>query len=131
MITVLLSWTVHLSNYPLPQELPVIEYRPHDFFIKHVCFGDVKCKVAGWYNDEGIIFLDQRVKGQDDAITRSLIVHEIVHYLQDLSGKFDPDSCDDHLIREREAYSVQRQYINRIAGRFAAIYINFPPCLHG
>ncbi len=96
--------------------------------MEHVCLGNDKCTVAGWYNDNGIIYLDERVKGQEDAMTRSLIVHEIVHYLQDLSGKYDHESCDDQLLREREAYSIQRQYLNKIAGRFVAIYMNFPPC---
>jgi len=128
MITVLLSWTIYLTSYPHPEVSPALEYRPHEFFVENVCLGHKKCSVAGWYDDNGTIFLDERVKGQYDAMTRSLIVHELVHYLQDLSGKFDAESCDDHNRREREAYSVQRQYLNKIAGRFSVIYLNIPPC---
>jgi len=131
MISVLLSWTVYLSGYPLPETLPVLEYQPHGFFVEHACLGNENCRAVGWYDDNGTIFLDERVKGQEDAMTRSLIVHELTHYLQDLSGKFDSESCEDHLVREREAYSIQRQYINRIAQQFSAIYVNFPPCPHG
>lgn len=61
-------------------------------------------------------------------MTRSLIVHELTHYLQDISGRFSAEDCNDHLAREREAYSIQRQYLNRIANVYAAIYMNFPPC---
>jgi hypothetical protein len=128
MISVLLSWTIHLSGYPNPATPPEIEYQPHSFFVEHACLGKEQCRVAGWYDNNGIIYLDEQLKGQDDAITRSLIVHELVHYLQDLSGKFSSGNCNDHLVREREAYSVQRQYLNRIAGRFIAIYMNYPPC---
>ena len=64
MITVLLSWTVHLTNYPLPDNLPLIEYRPHEFFVEHACFGNEKCKVAGWYDDIGTIYLDDRVENK-------------------------------------------------------------------
>ncbi len=131
MITVLLSWTVHLTSYPHPEAPPELEYRSHEFFVENVCLGQKKCRVAGWYDDNGTIFLDERVKGNDDAMTRSLIVHELVHYLQNISGKFDPESCDDHNRRQREAYSVQRQYLNKIAGRFSVIYLNIPPCPHG
>ncbi len=131
MITVLLSWTVHLTNYPLPDNLPLIEYRPHEFFVEHACFGNEKCRVAGWYDDIGTIYLDDRVENNEDPMTRSLIVHEIVHYLQDISGKFDPDNCNDRNLREREAYSVQRQYLNKIAGVFSALYLNIPPCPQG
>ena len=128
MIAVLLSWTVSLSQYPYPSTPPKVEYRPHSFFVEHACLGNDKCKVGGWYDNNGIVYLDERVKNQEDAMTRSLYVHEFTHYLQDLSGKYDNHDCKDHLNREREAYSVQRQYLNRIAGRFAAIYINYPPC---
>lgn len=128
MITVLLSWTVHLTSYPSPDVIPALEFRPHDFFVEHVCSGYEKCKVAGWYDDNGTIYLDERVKDQYDAMTRSLIVHELVHYLQDISGKFEQGNCEHHNKREREAYSVQRQYLNKIAGRFTAIYLTIPPC---
>ncbi|MBI4005859.1 MAG: hypothetical protein HY356_04250 [Gammaproteobacteria bacterium] len=128
MISVLLSWTVYLSGYPLPETLPVIEYQPHIFFVEKACLGNKNCRVAGWYDDNGTIYLDERVKGQEDAMTRSLIVHELVHYLQDLSGKYNHKNCEDYQAREREAYSIQRRYINRIAQQFSAIYVNFPPC---
>ena len=55
-------------------------------------------------------------------------MHELVHYLQDISGKFDYKSCEDYVFKEREAYSIQRQYLKRIAQRYVAIYQNYPPC---
>ncbi len=131
LIAVLLSWTVSLTDYPHPDTPPQIEYRPHSFFVEHACLGNEKCKVGGWYNNDGIVYIDERVKGQEDAVTRSLFVHEFTHYLQDLSGKFDNNSCEDHQKREREAYSVQRRYINRIAGRYMAIYAEYIPCMPG
>ena len=128
LIAILISWIASLSGYPYTQDVPVIEFKPHDFFVEHACLGNTKCRVAAWYNDHGIIYIDENLKDNDDAITDSLIVHELVHYLQDLSNKFENTNCQDHLVREREAYGIQRQYLNRIAGRFVAIYMNFPPC---
>ena len=128
LIAILISWIASLSGYPYTQNLPLIEFKPHDFFVEHACLGNTKCRVAAWYNDHGIIYIDENLKDNDDVITDSLIVHELVHYLQDLSNKFDSMNCQDHLVREREAYGIQRQYLNRIAGRFVAIYMNFPPC---
>lgn len=128
MITILLSWTVHLSGYPLPENPPVLEFKPHEFFVEHVCLGNPKCRVAAWYDDNGVIYINNHLKDKEDAITRSLIVHELAHYLQDLSNKFKSRTCQDHLIREREAYSIQRQYLNKIAGQFVAIYMEYPPC---
>jgi hypothetical protein len=128
LIAILLGWTASLSGYPYTHDLPLIEFKSHDFFVEHACLGNTKCSVAAWYNDHGTIYIDETLKNNDDAITDSVIVHELVHYLQDLNNKYDALNCQDHLIREREAYGIQRQYLNRIAGRFVAIYMNLPPC---
>ena len=128
VITILLSWTVYLSGYPNPENIPLIEFKPHNFFVEHACLGNSKCRVAAWYDNHGIIYVDENLKDNDDVFTDSLIVHELVHYLQDLSKKFDNQNCQDYVFREREAYGIQRQYLNKIAGRFVAIYVNIPPC---
>ncbi len=128
LIAVLLSWTVNLSSYPHPGEAPELLYKPHQFFVEIACGGHEKCDAVAWYNDNGIIFLDDRLLGNTDAYTRSVVVHELVHYLQDISGEYDEIDCNLYAKREREAYSVQRQYLNKIAGKFVAIYMNYPPC---
>lgn len=128
MLTILLSWASHLTSYTYPGVPPDYEFKNHDFFAEQVCQGGKRCNVVAWYNDEGVIYIDKRLDDWEDPLTRSVIVHELVHYLQDLSGKFESGDCEDQLKREREAYSVQRTYINRIAGRFAATYPVFTPC---
>jgi hypothetical protein len=128
LLTVLLSWTISLSSYPHPHEVPEINYQPQQFFVDNACAGNKKCRAAAWYDDKGTIFLHERIKGNTDAVTRSVVVHELVHYLQDLSGEYKKVDCDLYAKREREAYAVQRTYINKIAGRFMAIYVNYPPC---
>lgn len=130
MVKILLSWTVHLSpSYSLPEKPPELVYEPRAYFIENVCNGvKEKCDAVGWYDNNGTIHIDDRLEGNEDPYTRSLIVHEIVHYLQDISGKFEKGSCDDHVFKEREAYSIQRLYLHRIAQRYVAIYQNYPPC---
>lgn len=128
LIAVLLSWTVNLSSYPHPGVAPELIYKPHQFFVETACGEHEKCPAVAWYDNAVTIFLDDRLQGNTDANTRSVVVHELVHYLQDISGDYDEMDCDLHAKREREAYSVQRQYLNKIAGRFVAIYTNYPPC---
>jgi len=109
-LPILLSWAVHLSGYAKPEELPLIRYEPHAFFVERVC-GGRECKAVGWYNDEGVIYIDAKYQCDDSRFVSSLIVHELVHHLQLLSGRFDSHSCDDSLKREREAYHIQNEYI--------------------
>ncbi len=106
LLAIFLSWAVDLSPYPAPDAPPIIETRPHAFFVNNVC-GGVECNVVGWYNDEGVIYLDETLSESRDYI----IVHELVHYLQDLSGDFESNSCADSVFREREAYGVQTRYM--------------------
>ena len=130
LLAVLLSWAVNLSSYPHPGETPELIYKPAEFFVDNVCNGNKKCDAVAWYDNQGTIYLDKRLYGHTDANTRSVVVHELIHYLQDLSGEYDEMNCDLYSKREREAYSVQRQYLNKIAGRFTVMFMNYPPC-HG
>lgn len=106
---ILLSWAAHLSGYPMPADLPEIRFEQHEFFVENACYG-IECNVVGWYNDNGIVYIDEEHDtgtGFDD----SLVVHEFVHWLQDKSGEFDKDSCVDFVAREHEAYAVQNDYL--------------------
>lgn len=127
LIAVLLSWAASLSGYPYPDTTPPVEYRDRAFFVAHACGGAEPCRVAAWY-DAGIIYLDESLTDMEDPIVRSVVVHELVHYLQDRSGKFPVKSCESDLKREQEAYSIQRTYLNRIAGRFASLWPAWGPC---
>ena len=106
LLDIFLAWAVALSPYATPDVPPVVETRPHTFFVDNTC-GGVECNVVGWYNDGGIIYLDENLSASRDDI----IVHELVHYLQDLSGKFESLSCTDSVFREREASRVQSAYM--------------------
>ena len=128
LLAVLLSWTVSLSSYDHPGVTPDILFKPHSFFVDIACNGNEKCDAVAWYDNNGTIYLDERLDGNTDAFTRSVVVHELVHYLQDIRGNYPNMDCDLYAEREREAYSIQKQYLNKIAGKFVAMYVNFPPC---
>ena len=119
-IAVLLSWAIQLSGYPAPGVSPIIQYEPHRFFVAHAC-GGKECKVVGWYNDSNVIYIDERHRDDESTFAASLVVHELVHFLQNGSGKFDSLSCEDSLVREREAYRVQNAYIIDANASFAFV----------
>ena len=126
-IAVVLAWAVQLSGYDGPETPPAVEFKPHSFFVKHAC-GGRDCDAMGWYNDRGVVYVDERLRNQDTVFTRSLLVHEFVHYLQDLSGKFDTDACADQIQREREAYAYQRMYVAEVHGQVAFLRIQQRGC---
>lgn len=116
ILSILMSWAVMLSGYPMPSTMPVVMYMPHEFFVEYACKG-VECNVEGWYSDKGYVYIDDKIGENDSGHETSVIVHEFVHYLQHKSGLFDSSSCEHSIYREREAYSVQNAYLVRALAR--------------
>ena len=99
---VLFSWAIALSPYSRPDTVPALEFHNHAWFVEHACPTMNDCRVLAWYNDEGIIHIDESLD-LEGGLATSLVVHESVHFLQDP----DMEPCE----REREAYAVQNAYI--------------------
>lgn len=130
LLPILLSWAVHLSDYPAPEQPPALQFKPHNFFVEQVC-GGKECRAVGWYNDHNIVYIDERYHDTDSTFINSLIVHELVHYLQHLSGRYDSLSCEDSLAREREAYHIQNEYILQAHASFNLVRPGPTACNYG
>jgi len=119
LLALIMGWMVTITGYPVPDYLPNIQFEPHSFFVEKVCDGR-ECDAQGWYNDAGMIYIDEKHQSvlsessypekpdQNHAEAASLVGHESVHFLQDLSGKFKEKSCENFLAREEEAFTAQR-----------------------
>lgn len=122
LFAVLLSWAVTLSGYPAPAQPPEVVKVPHSFFVEKAC-GGRECKVYGWYAGGEKLYLDERMDPQQSLLAASVVVHEMVHYLQGISrhegvpangAAFgERPSCADAIAMEREAYGVQREFLLR------------------
>jgi hypothetical protein len=118
----LLSWAVTLSGYPAPAEPPVVVAKPHEFFVEQACNGQ-PCKVLGWYAGGKNLYIDERMDPQESLLASSIVVHEMVHYLQGVARGDNAlpggaaysatPSCQQAVQWEHQAYAVQREYILR------------------
>jgi hypothetical protein len=118
----LLSWAVTLSGYPTPAEAPIVVAEPHAFFVENAC-NHRECKVLGWYSGGRNLYVDDTLDPEDSLLASSIVVHEMVHYLQavargdaSLGGGAafgSVPSCQEFMHWEFEAYAVQREYILR------------------
>ena len=118
----LLSWAVTLSGYPAPAEPPVVVTKPHAFFVQQACSGQ-PCKVLGWYAGGKNVYIDETLDPENSLFASSIVVHEMVHYLQGVARGDDvlkpgaafsaTPSCEQSIQWEHEAYAVQREYILR------------------
>ena len=61
------------------------------------------------------IFVSDAIGPLENAFTRSVLLHELVHHVQFVSGRFDiiADTCDRWYPKEREAYQVQNAYLQQ------------------
>ncbi len=78
LFEVLLGWAMTLSSYPAPAQPPVVEYKPESYFHENIC-GGKSCNILAWYDRNGTIFMNDRLSEQTDVMTRSMLVHEMVH----------------------------------------------------
>jgi len=118
----LFSWAITLSGYPAPAAPPVVVLQPHAYFVEHACHGQ-ECKVLGWYAGGKNVYVDETLDVADSLFASSIVVHEMVHYLQGVARGDDAlkggaaftvaPSCEQSVSWEREAYAVQREYIMR------------------
>lgn len=101
-----------LSGYPSPDVLPQIQSVPAVEMQQKIC-GGRSCAVKAFYHPEWGVYLDQALDIRNNAFDRSILVHELVHHLQKITGKFDavPNVCVRRNAQEQEAYEIQNRYL--------------------
>jgi hypothetical protein len=108
----LYSYALILSGLPAVPP-PELQLEPPGFFVIHACGGH-PCPVVGWYPETGgnVIYVSERLDF-NNKVSDSIIVHEMVHYLQYHNQQFTDTSCSHSLDLERQAYGVQKEYLLR------------------
>ena len=106
----LLDAIARLSTYEKPATMPPVSRVRRAEIERTICRGP--CSVKAWYLPAEGIFLDAELAPETSAIDRSILLHELVHFVQDLNGEgADLDACERWLHREREAYALQNRYL--------------------
>ena len=129
--------TIHrLSRYAPPAEFPVVVRLSPQELNQLACKGS--CSVLGHYAGGKEVYLDSRLAPETNLFDRSVLLHELVHYLQGLQGEhlekpaesaFDAEQCRLWYKREREAYTIQEAYLIMVASPVRAGYFPaVPPC---
>jgi hypothetical protein len=94
---------------PAVDRWPVVAFVPPADLAQRVCTGN--CSLNGIYEDGGSVLLSDRLDPLNDLDARSILLHELVHFIQDKTGRFaELSPCRRFLAREQEAYSVENRY---------------------
>ncbi len=110
LLPALVSALDQLSKYRRPVALPEIIRVPHARIEEMVC--KAKCAALAVYRPGEGIYLDDKLRPETDLFARSILLHELVHYVQDMSGAHsDMKPCMRWYQREQEAYAVQKVFL--------------------
>ena len=106
----LLAFVAQHSGYDAPDKCPSVESASQEVLQQYVC-PDQDCPVSGIYVYGQQKLLVDNSTDLNGIYTRSVIVHELVHYLQDSNGEAMDKGCAAHMLRERVAFFVQEKYL--------------------
>jgi hypothetical protein len=102
LVASLMAWIAAHSNYPVPEHPPVVAVMD--------CTGP--CPILGLYPDAGVVYIDESLQVDTNVCARSVLLHELVHYSQDLNGRFENQlPVVRWRLREREAHAIQAQFL--------------------
>jgi hypothetical protein len=126
LIPLVFSTLQRLTRYPLPDQYPTVTYLSSDELSKLAC--ESKCTVLGHYQGGLTVYLDDKLKPETNLFDRSVLLHEMVHYLQQLNLPPSKSELSIHekcvlwYTREREAYAVQEAFLIMVASPVRAGY---------
>ncbi len=92
----------------LPNVAPIS--RPH--LEQRVC--GKPCPVFALFDPEQGILVDEGLDLLDDPAAQSVLLHELVHFLQWKATGRKATKCEEWLAREREAYRIQFTWLSSL-----------------
>lgn len=121
LIPALLVAVDFLSKYRRPDELPPVHRVPHATIEQLAC-GKACAALAAYRPGEGI-YLDDALKPESNVFARSVLLHELVHYVQDVSNELAAvRPCERWYRREQEAYAIQKQFLALLGSQMRVGY---------
>lgn len=112
LIAGLLAWISLYTGYPAPEHQPGLAMVSHAGLERMACAGP--CPVLGFYRDDGIVYLDDDLPLATNVCAQSILVHELVHYVQHLQDRFaEFDPAMRWQLRELEAHRIQSLFLVR------------------
>lgn len=126
LVNALLDALPDLSRYPRAAEPPTLVYLPTAELRSRAC--STPCPVLAYYAGGREIYLDHSLNPLVNLFDRSIVLHEMVHYLQAqqedemraLEGAGPRLRCRIWYEREHEAYAVQQRFLTLVHSRASA-----------
>jgi hypothetical protein len=110
LIDSLIDAITRLSSFRKPATMPRVTRVSRAEIERTICSGP--CMVKAWYLPGEGIFFDESLTPETNLIHRSILLHELVHFVQEVNGDAAAlDPCHRWVQREQQAYELQAQYL--------------------
>jgi hypothetical protein len=128
LLPALMDAVDQLSKYAIPDVLPPVRRVPHERIEELACGGNKCGALAAYRSGEGI-YIDEALKSETDLFARSVLLHELVHYVQDVSKELaGAQACDRWYRREQEAYAIQKRFLMLVGSQVRVAYSGGSSC---
>jgi hypothetical protein len=116
-----------LSDYRAGEALPPVYQLPQYRIEERVC--DEPCDVRAAYIPREGIFLSGNLDPLRDPLDRAVLLHELVHYLQQGHPKFiGVAPCERERTKEQEAFAIQNAYLATLGRSERAVFYDDFDC---
>lgn len=111
----LVRTAVRMSKYRKPAALPMVSRMPRPVLESLACPEGTRCGVSAMYEPTRGILIAEDLRPETNLFHRSILLHEIVHYLQEVGHELSAmAACERWYQRELEAYALQKQYLQSV-----------------
>lgn len=100
-----------ITGYPAPTDMPEVRQVPQAEIQRMVCMGP--CQIRAFYHPDFGVVVDESFNLKSNLYHQSILLHELVHHAQHVTGRFDSlqSACQARSASEGEAYEVQNRYL--------------------
>ena len=122
-----------ISKYRMPEALPMVTRMERSELERRGCPEHARhCQVSALYEPTRGIMIAADLKPETNLFHRSILLHELVHYLQDVGQELATASpCDRWYQREIEAYTLQNRFLSSISSPERVSYAGVRPTCEG
>lgn len=112
----LMRSAARMSKYRLPDALPNVTRISRAALERRGCSQNTShCQIAALYVVTEGILIAEDLKPETNLFHRSILFHEMVHYLQEVARELATSSpCDRWFQREVEAYALQNRFLGGV-----------------
>ena len=114
LIIALLLWITSNTDYINPKQLPEVKFLEQNELSQLACKNDCEILAYTPVEPKYTVYLSKRLNPLKDVCHRGILLHEIIHVLQDDQGFFmDYDDRTKKHLREMDALVNHNIYLSR------------------